>query len=148
MAGIRELYSVAAGDDGCCELIRGTVGDASVAGGQFLVWAEDGASGEVLSSVAASKSGVFELAAPGMRILRLYAREMGVSASAIVDLGEYDPKAKKLDSEEGRFPLGSRKGRIEGVGINGELSGLAIPLNKGNTYRIYVAVTGWPVTAT
>lgn len=143
VAGIRALYGSKDGPGICCAEFSTTISISDDVQGGWLLWAEDRSTGSVVASVTPFPDGTVRLGGVPEKEMRLFARFEGSAGTTVVDLGNFDPNSELPSlAEKGRAD-GRFAGWIEGVGINGELAGLAVPLNPGNTYRLYAAVKGW-----
>ncbi len=140
ITGIRTLYGAKSDDQECCGAISGKL---ILANGKpaknTQVWIEESESGRVVSGVLSNSQGdyFFEGLNPGE--YRIYAQRKSEEISYIAEqIGsvevEKDETAeiiKKLQSSKTSFNL-------QFTGFNGQISALAVPVNGGKSYTIYI----------
>ncbi len=140
ITGVRALYGAKTEDETCCGAIRGKLLTATgkpVKNSQ--VWAEEKESGRVVSGVLSNADGEYFF--DGLRAgeYRIYAQrkseENSFTAEQIgtveVETGETSEIVKKLQSQKTAFNL-------QFTGFNGQISELAVPVNGGKSYIIYI----------
>lgn len=142
IAGIRALYGAAAGEENCCGTVSGKLVQANgKAAKDFQVWAEDAESGRVAAGVTTNGDGNFRIEGLLGGQYKLYTQDSGkdlIKSFAVEELGEVavvkgktQILAKRLKSETKNFD-------VRYVGFNGQVSELAVPINGGKSYLIYV----------
>ncbi len=143
VAGIRALYGAAANAENCCGIVTGKLVQGNGrAAKDFQVWAEDAESGRVAAGVLTNDEGVYRI--EGLRVgqYKLYAQDyeqvtsksFSVEELGEISFGKSKPSqilSKKLKTETKNFD-------VRYVGFNGQVSELAVPINSGKSYTIYV----------
>ncbi len=139
--GIRALYGADDGEN-CCGAVSGKlilpIGKAAK---NFQVWAEESESGRVAAGVITSNDGTFKIEGLSDGNYRIYTQDFSKKndkSSSVESLGAVEVKsgkttniAKKLSGKRKNFALNY-------VGFNGQISELAVPVNGGKSYMIYV----------
>jgi hypothetical protein len=141
VAAIRALYGPLDDDSGCCGRIAGKV---LLANGRPArnaeVWIEDAETGGVQGLAATATDGAFHFAAIPAGTYRIFSRKfvdskLGFPAQLIgkisVDNGDVNAVTKRIGA-------GKNDVEISYLGFNGQLSELAVPLNAGRSYVIYL----------
>lgn len=140
IAAIRSLYGPSENDDECCGRISGRLSVGGRSTPNYTVWAEDQESGRVLAAVTTNSDGAFKIGGLDAGSVEVFAQsELDDSTnSAAVDLGSYSISTrqpvvinKKIDST----PFETRPRYL---GFNGQIAGLSVPINAGNTYDLSI----------
>jgi len=138
----RALYGNASEDDACCGKISGKLLSFGAGARPWQIWAEDAETGRVIGETSTSKDGVFRFEGLPTQSFRLYGQNSAASStSSPGQLGDVkvinDETAvirKRLISVKNEFEL-------EFLGLNGQLSDIAISLQPGNTYTVFLGGT-------
>ena len=142
MTGIRALYGASVGEENCCGVIAGKLVQANgKAAKDFQVWAEEATSGRVAAGVLSNAEGNYRIEGLQPGQYKVYTQDFGkdaVKTFSVEELGEAQIGkgktqilSKKLKSETKDFDVAY-------VGFNGQISELAVPINGGKSYMIYV----------
>jgi hypothetical protein len=141
IAGVRALYGTNNAEESCCGKIQGKLVLPNGKPARDLqVWAEDAGSGRLMSAVTTGADGVFTFEGLREGNFKIYAQNSNTvkGATAAEEIGQAEVKkgrtfnlTKKLKSAPSDFSL-------QYVGFNGQLSELAVPLNGGKSYVIYI----------
>ena len=141
ISGARALYG-ASGGENCCGVISGklTFPDGTAAK-KLQVWAETADSGRIAAAVASNADGSFKIEGLSDGRYKVYAenddsqsdKSIAIEKLADVELinGKSAPIVKKISGKSTDFDL-----RI--LGFNGQLAELAVLINGGKSYVIYV----------
>jgi Matrixin len=140
IASLRALYGAKAADaDDCCGRIAGKL-SAKVTR-NFQVWAEDAETGRVVSETAASPDGTFRMEGVLAGTYEIFAQGIkgttknSVSTESLgrvtVEKGKVANVGRKLTDRAHTFELSY-------AGFNGQLSELAVTLNRGKAYTVYL----------
>lgn len=142
LTGIRALYGAKDSDQECCGTIAGklTLGNGKAAK-DFQVWAEDAESGQVIAGVLSNNEGDFRI--DGLRggIYKVYTQTYGENlekASSFENLGEIEVLKDKPQNIVKKLINNRKSFDIQYIGFNGQVSELAVPINSGKSYTIYV----------
>ena len=141
IAGIRALYGVGKTDENCCGTISGKlISPTYKTTKSFQVWAEDSVTGQLAAGVKTNADGSFRIDGLSSGDYKVYASEIAqgkftasdeVLGEVSVIKGKTSNLVKKLNSKEKNF-------NIQYIGFNGQISELAVPLNSGKSYTIFV----------
>jgi hypothetical protein len=141
IAAVRALYGQTPADDNCCSTISGK---ALFANGRPVkganVWLEEIGSGRVISmkEIAADGSFRFNGIADGkFSILAEDTRAIKTGFPAQT-LGTVSVDGADVSAATQAVRMGRIDQELSFLGFNGQLSDLAVPLNAGRTYSIYV----------
>jgi hypothetical protein len=143
IAAARSLYGPADTNEECCGRVNGKLvfggNKTSVA---FSIWLEDADDGRVAAATTSAGDGSFRLGGlvPGKyhayaqsdTDLRLSAVDLG---SVLVTTKQPVNLSKKIDRVTGDF-------RFDFLGLNGQLAGMAIAVNAGNSYLLIAGSIG------
>jgi hypothetical protein len=134
---IRAIYG-ARDDDECCGAIDGKVAltNGKTAKG-FDVWLEESETGRVIVGGKVGSDGSFLLKGLQANKYRIYTQN-SASNFAGQDLGEIEVTKGKTVSFLKKITPSSKDFDVQLTGFNGQLSKLAIPINGGKSYLIYV----------
>lgn len=134
---IRAIYG-ARDEEDCCGTLDGkisTTGGKSLKG--FNVWLEEAETGRVAVGSKINADGSFLFRGLQANKYRLYAQD-AAGGFAGQDLGEVEVLKGKTTSLVKKITLAARDFDVQFTGFNGQLSKLAVPVNGGKTYQIYV----------
>ncbi len=141
ISGVRAIYGAKNNTADCCGTIAGKISPSSgKAFRDVQLWVEQAETGRVIAGVLTNKDGSFRLEGLTAGTYLIYGREHGErkSLSAAQTLGE-------LEVVKGRAVNFSRKVKFAAntfdasyTGFNGQMSELAVPVNGGKTFTIYV----------
>jgi hypothetical protein len=141
-AGVRALYGATSGDESCCGTITGKLSQANgKAAKDFQVWAEDTESGSVAAGVLTNAEGNFRIEGLQSGTYKLYTQDFGKTSPKFFSVEEIG----EISLTEGRVHTFSKKLKsrvkdfdVRYIGFNGQVSELAVPVNSGKSYMIYV----------
>lgn len=143
IAAIRAKYGSNIDESGeCCGAISGKVtGPNGRAAKSVHVWAENTGTGKLSAETTAGADGGFRFEGLAAGDYTIYAqRTTGFKTvipaqeigKALVDIGETTVATKRLTT------VTASDFKLQYLGFNGQLSGLAVPLNSGRTYTVYL----------
>lgn len=142
IAGVRTLYGVKESDENCCGGIEGKL---TAVGGRstkdFHVWAEEFESGRVAAGVLTNADGSFQIEGLAVGRYKIYVQsgEKGLSKNySSENLGEVEIVKGKNQSIFKKIDSGKIDFEIQYTGFNGQIANLAVPINGGKSYMIYV----------
>jgi len=134
---VRAIYG-AKDDDECCGAIDGklTLSNGKTVKG-FNVWLEESETGRVITGSKVGADGSFLLKGLEANKYRLYAQNSANNFAGL-DLGEIEIIKGKTISFLRKITPSVKDFDVQFTGFNGQLSKLAIPINGGKSYIIYV----------
>lgn len=143
VAGIRALYGAnAADEENCCGTIGGKL---LLANGKpakdFRVWAEEAESGRVTAAVATDADGSYRIEGLESGIYKIFTQNVSRNSEksfSVEELGEVGVAKGKTQNLQRKLKNGVRHFDARYVGFNGQISELAVPINGGKSYLIYV----------
>lgn len=140
ITGIRSLYGAKNSEDNCCGIVVGKIIQARVKTIKKLqVWAEDADSGRVISGVSTSADGSFRFEGLEAGNYRFYAQDDGKSdGSTVEELGGFEVVKGKTLSIIKKVKNAERNFSVQYAGFNGQISDLAVPLNSGKSYLVFI----------
>jgi hypothetical protein len=134
---IRAIYG-ARDDSDCCGAIDGKI---TLAGGKtfkgFNVWLENPETGRVMTGAKINSDGSFLLKGLQAGKYRIYTQD-STGNFAGQDLGEVDVVKGKSTSFLKKITPAAKDFDVQFTGFNGQFSKLAIPINGGKSYLIYL----------
>lgn len=142
IAAIRALYGANAEDENCCGAIGGRL---SIFNGKpardFQVWAEDAETGRVISGALTNADGSFRIEGLPAGEYRIYSQKIGEkpeNSFPTENLGEAEvQKGKSVDLIK-KLQARAESFNLQYIGLNGQISELAVPVNGGKSYTIYI----------
>jgi hypothetical protein len=139
IAAVRAIYGVRREDEACCGRIQG---ELIVPGKQIRtidVWIED-SSGRVYGSSRVSASGEYSFAGLDEGNYRVFAQEAGRAKNALhaQPAGTALVKAGETTEASARTILAAGDLELNYLGINGQLSEMAVALSPGRSYVVYL----------
>ena len=142
LTGIRALYGATASDEECCGTI---IGNLTLVNGKaakdFQVWAEDAKSGRVIAGVTSNTSGNFRIEGLHGGQYKIYTQDSGKKSEksyAVENIGEIEVTKGKTQHIIKKLKSSRKNFAVQYVGFNGQISDLAVPINGGKSYLIYV----------
>lgn len=143
LTGIRALYGAKTSNEECCGTVSGKLAFASgKAAKNFQVWAEDAESGQVIAGVLSNADGDFRIDGLSSGLYKIYTQaysEDRETSSSFESLGEIEVLKDKTQNIIKKLRNKRKFFDVQYVGFNGQVSELAVPINGGKSYRIYVA---------
>jgi hypothetical protein len=143
IASIRSLYGPADATDECCGRVAGKltfVGNKPSAA--YSIWLEDVDDGRVAAATVSANDGSFRLGGLGPGKYHVYAQsDIDVRLSA-VDLGSVSVTTKQPVNLNKKIDRVNGDIRFDFLGLNGQLAGMAISVNAGNSYFLLAGSTG------
>lgn len=137
VANIRSIYG-AKDDADCCGAIDGKITFSNGRTAKWLnVWLEESETGRVAVGGKANADGSFNFKGLTAGNYRVYAQN-GAGGFAGQFLGETEITKGKTASLIKKITPAAKDFDVQFVGFNGQLAKLAIPVNGGKTYQIYV----------
>ncbi len=141
IASVRALYGTGVDDENCCGKISGKLTQAGgKAAKSFRVWAEEADTGRVIAEVMTGTDGGFRFEGLSTGEYRLFSQNEGKSklhfaAEELGNISIEKAAAKTLTKKIGgsQASIGAQY-----LGFNGQLAELAVPLNAGRSYTLFV----------
>lgn len=134
---IRAIYG-ARDESDCCGTLDARISTAngkSLKG--FNAWLEEIETGRVAVGVKINPDGSFLLRGLQANKYRVYMQDPA-GGFAGQDLGEVEISKGKISSLTKKITLAAKDFDVQFTGFNGQLSKLAVPVNGGKSYQIYV----------
>ncbi len=134
---IRAIYGARDAED-CCGTVDGKI---SLSNGKplkgFNVWLEESETGRVFAGTKINTDGSFLLRGLQANKYRVYAQD-GAGGFGGQDLGEIEISKGKITSFIKKITPSAKDFDVQFTGFNGQLSKLAVPVNGGKSYQIFV----------
>lgn len=141
-AAIRAKYGEQVGQaDECCGTISGKLSDTGQRAIDTLrVWAEDADTGQVKAETSTNSLGAFEIGGLTAGTYKLYSQRgrRGKSTFSPQRFGEVTVESGQVSQLSRRLKPSADDIDVNYLGFNGQLSGLAVPINPGRSYTVYV----------
>jgi hypothetical protein len=137
--GIRALYGAKNSEDKCCGTVVGKIIQAKGKTVQkSQVWAEED-SGRVIGSVLTNLDGNFRFEGLKAGSYRFYTQDDGKADTATAEeLGVFEIIKGKTITIIKKLKTAEKNFSVQYAGFNGQISDLAVPLNSGKSYLIYI----------
>lgn len=140
IAGVRSLYGANDDETNCCGTINGKISVSGKSSSKkFKVFAEDSKTGKFIADVSTDDAGnfIFEGLTAGDYIL--YSKSADLQGSAVEVIGKAEVLNGKTVTVNKRLKSKQILFDLQFAGFNGQLANLAVPLNSGKSYKIYLA---------
>ncbi len=141
ITGIRALYGAKDSNKDCCGTISGKLSSANgKAAKNFQVWAEETETGRVIAGVFTNSEGIFRIEGLQNGQYQIYTQDLGEKENLVSteNLGNVDVVKGKISNLSKRLKSRAKNFDIRYIGFNGQISELAVPINGGKSYLIYV----------
>lgn len=138
---IRAKYG-APGDDGkCCGVVNGELLDPNGLPAKGVeLWAEDAKTGKVHAELTTNSTGAFLFNGLPYGTYKLYSQKIRKPKNSIPsqEIGEVRIENDEAVTFTRRLSVRPDDIEVKYLGFNGQLTGLAVPVNAGKTYTIYL----------
>lgn len=141
ITGIRALYGASEIDDNCCGSIKGRISsNDDTASKIFEVWAEDKRSGQVAAGVLTDSNGEYQINGLMTGEYRIFLKLRGEGNASIADqeLGAAIVTKGKIFGLDRKIKTHGKAFDVKYIGFNGQMSELAVPINAGKSYTLFV----------
>jgi hypothetical protein len=141
IAGIRSLYGANEGEESCCGTINGKLSLGGKAAKNFQVWAEDLATSRVIAGVMTNSDGSFRIEGLPAGEYELYSQKTGERPGGSFSsrsLGEVTVQNGKTLDFARRLQAKPDVSNLRFLGFNSQISSLAVSVNSGKSYVIYL----------
>jgi hypothetical protein len=140
ITGIRALYGAKTYGDSCCGTVVGRISQANGKAPKiYQVWGEDSGSGRIIGSVLTKPDGSFRFERLEAGNYRFYVQTDGkAEVAAGEELGDFEVVNGKTLTIIKKLKTAEKSFSVQYAGFNGQISDLAVPLNSGKSYLIYI----------
>lgn len=142
VSSVRALYGAKSEDHECCGAIVGklTAGAAGKPAKNYSVWAEDYYSGKVIAEGTTNAEGSFRIEGVNVGKHRVYAQNNTEGKTSLIAeyLGEVEVESAKPANLIKKLTIAASDFDLKYIGFNGQLSDISVPVNAGNSFRIYL----------
>lgn len=142
LAGIRALYGANSAGENCCGTLAGKLLSAGgKAAKNFQVWAEEAESGRVAAGVLTNADGVYRVEGLRSGQYKIYTQDFGGETGksfSVEELGEVNVVNGKTQTLSKKLKSATKDFDVRYIGFNAQVSELAVPVNGGKSYLIYV----------
>lgn len=140
IASLHGLYGVKDDPENCCGVIAGRVLTSAKQVRSLRVWAEDAVTGRVSAESGAGVDGGFRLEGLPVGEYRLYVQGTSGPKGAFPaeSIGQYTVEKGRTVNAVKRIAERPGTADLKYIGFNGQLSELAVSLNRGKSYTVYL----------
>ncbi len=139
ISGVRALYGAEISNEKCCGTINGKLLTGNSKGTKnFQVWAEESATGRVAAGVVTNAEGNYLIEGLPNGEYTIYAQDSSERKNAAEEIGKVDVTGGKTINLTNKIKNKAKNFDVQYIGFNGQLSELAVPVNSGNSYTIYI----------
>lgn len=141
VAAVRSLYGSSDAKDECCGRVNGrfTFG-VNAPAANFSVWIED-AQGRVVAATVSGQDGSYRLGGLPFDRYRMFAQSNSDQGLPAIEIGETSIGPKLNVVLNRRLERPTTNVFFDFLGFNGQLSGMAVMVNRGNSYSL---MAGFP----
>lgn len=138
IAGVRALYGPADSEGHCCGSVAGTVERDGTGESEVFLWLEEKETGAVAAMTRVAASGGFRIDGLASGTYDVFTRDEGAGAASV---GEVEIRKDVTSEVRYKSRAGTGRSLLSAVGFNGQLSTIAVPVNAGRSYKIYLSAT-------
>jgi hypothetical protein len=136
LSALRRIYGP--GDSAnCCQRVEGTLRSADGKARRWDVWAEDTQTGQVKAMGSSDDAGNFAIGGMSRGSVSLYARDKSGDVVTTGELGTVTSNSE-LTHVTKTVAVSKSDVKLEYLGFNEQLSDIAVPLNAGKIYELYL----------
>ena len=142
ISAVRSLYGPLPAEENCCGRINGKITMPAASKVSSLhAWAENAETGETVAEAAVAADGTFRLAGIPAGKYRVYVQDESDKATRLVAADDSIVNVNKdeASSWSARARTTTARLRTEFLGLNGQIAGAAVPMNRGRSYTVYLA---------
>lgn len=140
ISGIRSIYGANIEETDCCGSISGNISFSSKnSPKKFKVFAEEVNTGRFSAEVLTDDEGNFVFGGLTAGDYILHSKSIEIKNSVYEEIGKVAVSAGKNAAINKKIKLKQKTFDMQFVGFNGQIANLAIPLNAGKSYVVYVA---------
>jgi hypothetical protein len=142
-SGIRALYGAnPADEENCCGTIGGKLTQANgKAAKDFQVWAEEAESGRMMAEVVTDSGGNYHIEGLPSGLYKVFTQNVSQDSEksfSVEELGEVGIIKGKTQNLQRKLKNNVKHFDVSHFGFNGQISELAVPINGGKSYLIYI----------
>jgi hypothetical protein len=143
-SSIRGIYGANKVENNCCGIVDGKI---LLPGGKtarnLLVWVEEKETGKIFAGTTSNSQGSFQFKGLPVGKYDIFVQGKIDSKKSLdnfvsENLDEIEVKSQKTTVFEKQIEKFSNRLEVEYLGFNGQLSKLAVPINAGKSYPIYL----------
>jgi hypothetical protein len=134
----RLLYGAPAGVENCCGAVKGRISAKPKKSVAFQVWLEDSDTGKLQAVVLTDRNGKFLIGGIEAGKYRIFAQTLKGKFSAAEELGIISIEKGETLIFNREIQMKKRNFDVDLIGINGQVSKVAVPVNEQKSYLIYV----------
>ncbi|HXG83496.1 MAG TPA: matrixin family metalloprotease [Pyrinomonadaceae bacterium] len=141
ISGIRALYGAKNNNADCCGALAGKILPANGKTAKNIqIWIEEAETGRVAAGALTNVDGSFRLEGLSAGKYFIYGQQYGEGKdlSAAQSLGETEVVKGRTVNFAKRLKFAAKTFDVSYIGFNGQISELAVPINGGKTFLIYV----------
>lgn len=141
ISAVRAIYGTVVENENCCGVVTGKLTSSNPKNSKnYLVWAEESETGRIAAEVSTNAEGVFRLEGLQEGTYRIFGQnsETGKGNIAAEEISQVEIIGGKVLTLARKMENVFIKSDIRYVGLNGQLSELAVPLNAGKSYMVYI----------
>ncbi|MDQ6788139.1 MAG: matrixin family metalloprotease [Acidobacteriota bacterium] len=139
IAGVRALYGAKNSDSDCCAAVNGKLmPSAGKTAKDVQVWLEEAETNRVIAGVLTNADGSFRLEGLPEGKYQVFAQGFGKNSQSAQMLGEVELGKGKTATFIKKIKNTAKPFDLSYVGFNGQISELAVSLNAGKSFLIYV----------
>lgn len=145
IANVRALYGAPFDTENCCGSVKGKLSlPAAVAASGFEVWLENSETGKVQAGTVTKPDGSYNLEGVSAGKYKIFAQDSGEKQKnrkkiyGGEELGEISVENGLVTSFDKEIAIKERSFSLKYVGFNGQISNVAVPVNGGKSFLIYL----------
>lgn len=143
IAGVRAIYGAGDAETDCCGAVAGkiTFPNGKGVGRDAQIWAEEAETGRIAAAVSTNADGAFRIDGLTAGKYLIYAQGIAEKKNSLISaqtIGAVEVIRNKITNTARRLKSARKTFDAPLVGFNSQLAELAVPLNAGKTFTIYV----------
>lgn len=140
ITGIRSLYGASSEEIDCCGSISGNITTfVKNSTNKFRIFAQDSQNGRFIADVLTDEEGNFSFDGLTAGNYVLFAKSTDPQNLSVEEVGNVEVSNGKTVTINKKLKVKQKNFGLQFVGFNGQIANLAVPLNSGRSYTVYVA---------
>lgn len=139
IARIRALYGAATQTDDCCGAIGGKISGKKGVSQSFRLFVEEANTGRYISGGFSDNSGYYLIEGLPPGHYNVFVKNAASEYNSVQKLSEVEVSVGKTTTLNKKIEPETNDFSLRFIGFNSQITNLAVPLNRGKSYQVFVA---------